>query len=178
MLQSGEFLRVGAKPTGNQAKYSLYDKNERTEGALIGVSQTQMPLDLRCWYAYQEPSTMADNSFQVSSRTSLHSRLAATLQTLRLAVQSNNSGNIDKSLVVDLVSQLEFQDHFVCTRLESKICCTIIQTLLQCHNYRDSERGIYIFGVCVWNICSLHGTKGHCRLLCVTMAFHHLKKAS
>lgn len=92
---------------------------------------------------------MAGNSFQAPSRKSSHSRLSATLETVRLAVQSNSSGNIDKSLVVDLVSQLEFEDYSVCSRLEPKLCCTIIQTLLQCHNCRDSERGIYIFGVCV-----------------------------
>ena len=90
---------------------------------------------------------MTGNSLQSSSRKASDSRLLAALDAVHRDIQSNKSGNINKSIVVDLVSQLESKDHSVCSRLDSKIYCTTIQALLQCHTCREGERGIYLLGV-------------------------------
>ena len=96
---------------------------------------------------------MAGNSFQSSSKKSSHPELCTALKTLRSAVQSNSSEKIDNALVVDLVSKLESEDHAICSTLDSDDYCTIVQILLKCRDYRDSERGIYLLGV---RVCHLH----------------------
>jgi hypothetical protein len=87
---------------------------------------------------------MAGNSLESSSR---RSRILAALEAVHRDIQSSKSGNINKSLVAGLISQLESKDHSVCSRLDSKVYCTAIQILLQCHTCREGERGIYLLGV-------------------------------
>lgn len=90
---------------------------------------------------------MAGDLIQPSSKPSAPPKLLAALEKLRTKAHRSKSGNIIKSQVIDLVSNLESDNHTVCSGIDSKTSCTIIQTLLEFHGCRDSERGIYLLGV-------------------------------
>lgn len=92
---------------------------------------------------------MAGSSVQLSSKRPLHPEIGTALDAVLLAVQSNTSREIDKTLVADLVSKLESEDNLVCRTLDLNVYGAVVQTLLKCHYCRDSERGIYLLGVCL-----------------------------
>jgi hypothetical protein len=90
---------------------------------------------------------MVGKSFQRSAKKSLQPLLSATLEKLYRGVELQSSSNIDKSLVVEVMSELDSDDHTVCGHLDPKAYSTIIQMLLMFNDCRHSERGIYLLGV-------------------------------
>lgn len=90
---------------------------------------------------------MAGDSLPTSSRKPSEARLLEALTALKLDLESNKAGNIDESLLSDLVSQLESDDHSICSSLDSKVYCTLILTVLQINASQKSERVFYLLGV-------------------------------
>lgn len=92
---------------------------------------------------------MAGDSLR-SSRKSSDDRLLATLEAVKLNVESNKAGNVDQSLLSDLVSQLESDNHSICSRLDSKVYCALVTILLQLNASHKSERVLYLLGVYIF----------------------------
>jgi hypothetical protein len=92
---------------------------------------------------------MAGNALR-SLRKSSDARLLATLEAVKLDIQSNKAGNVDGSLLSDLVSQLESDDHSICSRLDSEVYCALVTTLLQLNASHKSERVLYLLGVYIF----------------------------
>lgn len=86
---------------------------------------------------------------------------------MQLDIRSNKLTDRNKSLVIDLISHLESEDHSVCSRLGSKLYCSITQVLLQCHTWHDTERGVYLLGVPDFSLpfCSALSIRPGCAIL-------------
>lgn len=90
---------------------------------------------------------MVGSSFQRSSKKSLQPLLSAILDKLYRGVELQSSQNIDETLVIEVISELESDGHIVCGHLDPRAYSTIIQMLLGFNDCRHSERGIYLLGV-------------------------------
>lgn len=93
-----------------------------------------------------------------------------------LRAQRKSSTKIDRSFVIDIVSELDHENHTVCSRLDAKLYSVIIQILLESEDCRQGERGMYLLAVSMYHVQSLLAADTP-RLHCTTMPIHHPRSA-